>query len=53
MELAERNRIYAEKGTSHDRYDEETLQMELIAAAHSDEEPDDGALPGSEDEYQE
>ncbi|KAJ6584253.1 hypothetical protein B0H10DRAFT_2234545 [Mycena sp. CBHHK59/15] len=27
------------------------LMMELLAAEESDEEPDDGALPGSEDEY--
>jgi hypothetical protein len=34
------------------RYDEETLQMELIAAEHSDELPDDGELSGSGDDYQ-
>ncbi|KAK7041329.1 DUF659 domain-containing protein, partial [Favolaschia claudopus] len=30
---------------------EEALYMELLAAAHSDEEPDDGELEGSGDEY--
>ncbi|KAJ6607661.1 hypothetical protein B0H10DRAFT_2227667 [Mycena sp. CBHHK59/15] len=33
------------------QFTREVLMMELLAAEESDEEPDDGALPGSEDEY--
>ena len=33
------------------QFTREVLMMELFAAEESDEEPDNGALPGSEDEY--
>lgn len=32
-------------------FDREALLMELLAAEHDDEEPDDGALEGSGDDY--
>ncbi|KAJ6494421.1 hypothetical protein C8R45DRAFT_768074, partial [Mycena sanguinolenta] len=32
---------------------EESLYMELLAAEYSDEEPDAGALEGSDDNFQE
>ena len=32
-------------------FNREELLMELIAAEHSDEEPDDGELEGSGDDY--
>jgi hypothetical protein len=32
---------------------EESLSMELLAAEHSDEEPDTGALEGSGDDFEE
>ena len=38
---------------AHRRFDEEVLQMELIAAEYSDEPPDDGELEGSGDDYME
>ena len=32
-------------------FDHEALLMELLVAEHDDEEPDDGALEGSGDDY--
>ncbi|KAJ7695822.1 hypothetical protein B0H14DRAFT_2234990, partial [Mycena olivaceomarginata] len=34
------------------QFTEERLYMELLAAEESDEDPDDGALSGSGDEYE-
>lgn len=34
------------------QFNEETLLMELLAAEHEDEAPDDGALEGSGDEFE-
>ncbi len=34
------------------RFDREVLMMELLAAEYSGEEPDDGALEGSGDDYE-
>ncbi|KAJ7870625.1 hypothetical protein B0H14DRAFT_2228359, partial [Mycena olivaceomarginata] len=36
---------------SHAAVSEEGLYMELLAAEHSGEEPDDGELEGSGDDY--
>lgn len=35
------------------QFTQESLLMELLAAGYEDEEPDDGALSGSGDEYEE
>ncbi|KAK0432830.1 ribonuclease H-like domain-containing protein [Armillaria borealis] len=37
---------------SRQQFDHETLLMELLAAEHSGEEPDDGALEGSGDDFE-
>ncbi|KAJ7886598.1 hypothetical protein B0H14DRAFT_2338165, partial [Mycena olivaceomarginata] len=38
---------------SRKAFTRETLLMELLAQEHSDEEPDDGELEGSGDDYSE
>ncbi|EJD40382.1 hypothetical protein AURDEDRAFT_170564 [Auricularia subglabra TFB-10046 SS5] len=38
--------------TRRKAFTEERLYMELLAAEHADEEPDDGAKDGSEDDYE-
>ncbi|KAJ7883681.1 hypothetical protein B0H14DRAFT_2248190, partial [Mycena olivaceomarginata] len=42
----------ADHRTRHTTFDREQLLMELLAAEHSSEEPDDGELSGSGDDYE-